>query len=334
MNALPSQMNVIEIREPGRPDVLVPARRDLPRPGPGEVLIAVHAAGINRPDLLQRMGLYPPPPGASDIPGLEVAGEVVALGEGVDAPALGARVCALLAGGGYAEYVAVPAPQCLPVPRGLDMLEAAAVPETFFTVWTNVFDRGRLQPGETLLVHGGASGIGTTAIQLASALGARVFATAGSAEKCGLCRELGAELAVNYREEDFVQACREATGGRGVDVILDMVAGDYVPRNLELAAPEGRIVVIGFLGGWSADLDLRPVMIKRLTLTGSTLRARSVSEKGQIARALAARVWPLLEAGNVRPRLFRVFPLAGAAEAHALMESGQHSGKIVLQVRP
>lgn len=334
MNALPSQMNAIEIREPGRPEVLEPVRRDVPRPGPGEVLIAVHAAGINRPDLLQRMGLYPPPPGASDIPGLEVAGEVVALGEGVASPAPGTRVCALLAGGGYAEYVAVPAPQCLPLPGGLDMLEAAALPETCFTVWTNVFDRGRLQPGETLLVHGGASGIGTTAIQLASALGARVFATAGSEEKCGLCRELGAELAINYREQDFVEVCREATGGQGVDLILDMVAGDYVPRNLELAAVEGRIVVIGFLGGWRADLDLRPVMIKRLTLTGSTLRARTVFEKGEIARALAARVWPLVEAGKVRPKLYRVFPLAEAAEAHALMESGRHSGKIVLQVKP
>lgn len=334
MNALPSQMNAIEIREPGRPEVLEPVRRDVPRPGPGEVLIAVHAAGINRPDLLQRMGLYPPPPGASDIPGLEVAGEVVALGEGVASPAPGTRVCALLAGGGYAEYVAVPAPQCLPLPVGLDMLEAAALPETCFTVWTNVFDRGRLQPGETLLVHGGASGIGTTAIQLASALGARVFATAGSEEKCGLCRELGAELAINYREQDFVEVCREATGGQGVDLILDMVAGDYVPRNLELAAVEGRIVVIGFLGGWRADLDLRPVMIKRLTLTGSTLRARTVFEKGEIARALAARVWPLVEAGKVRPKLYRVFPLAEAAEAHALMESGRHSGKIVLQVKP
>ncbi|HSR73193.1 MAG TPA: NAD(P)H-quinone oxidoreductase [Kiloniellales bacterium] len=328
---LPETMTAIEIREPGGPEALVPGRRPVPRPGAGEVLIAVRAAGVNRPDVLQRKGGYPPPPGASDIPGLELAGEVVALGPGVTDRALGDTVAALVIGGGYAEYCVAPAAQCLPVPSGLSPVEAAAMPETFFTVWSNVFDRCRLQAGETFLVHGGSSGIGTTAIQLAAAFGARVFATAGSAEKCRACEELGAERAINYREEDFVAVTRAATGDKGLNVILDMVGGDYVARNVKALGPDGRLCYIAFLGGSKVELDFLPVMLKRLTITGSTLRARSVEFKAEIARALHDKVWPLVEAGKVRPILHRTFPLAEAAEAHRLMESSTHIGKIVLE---
>lgn len=326
-------MAVVEIARPGGPEVLRAAARPRPRPGPGEVLIEVEAAGVNRPDVLQRQGHYPPPPGASDLPGLEVAGTIVEVGEGAGEWSAGDRVCALLAGGGYAQYAAAPAPQCLPIPRGLDAVQAAALPETFFTVWTNVFERGRLREGETLLVHGGSSGIGTAAIALAHAFGARVLATAGSAQKCAACLALGAERAVNYREEDFVAAVKDATSGRGADVILDMVGGDYTPRNLECLALEGRLVQIAFLHGSKVQIDLMTVMQKRLTVTGSTLRARTVDQKGAIARALRERVWPLIEAGRVRPLVHATFPLEQAADAHRLMESGVHIGKIVLVAR-
>jgi putative PIG3 family NAD(P)H quinone oxidoreductase len=330
---LPETMNAIEIRAPGGPDVLVPGERPVPKPAKGELLIEVNAAGINRPDILQREGGYPPPKGASDIPGLEVSGHVAALGEGVTSFQMGEAVCALLAGGGYAEYAAVPALQCLRVPRGLGLVEAAAVPETFFTVWTNVFERGALAPGERFLVHGGTSGIGTTAIQLAHAFGARVFATAGGPDKVKACRDLGADVAIDYRREDFVEVIRTATDGRGVDVVLDMVGGDYVARNMKCLAPDGRLVQIAFLKGSKVELDLLPMMLKRQFLTGSTLRPRSPTEKGAIAAALKARVWPLLEARKVKPVVFRTFPLAQAADAHRLMESSKHIGKIVLTVR-
>jgi NADPH2:quinone reductase len=323
-------MTAIEIAAPGGPEVLRPARRPVPRPGPEDVLIRVAAAGVNRPDILQRQGKYAPPPGASDIPGLEVAGHVLAVGESVHEWHEGDTATALVAGGGYAEYCIAPAPQCLPVPKGLDVVAAAAIPETFFTVWTNVFARGRLAPGETLLVHGGTSGIGTTAIQMARCLGARVFATAGSAAKCEACRGLGAADAFDRTREDFVARVREATDGRGVDVILDMVGGDYLPRNLEALAPEGRLVQIALIGGASATVDLREVMQRRLTITGSTLRPRSVAEKGAIARARRERVWPHVEAGRMRPLIHATFPLSEAAAAHRLMEANQHVGKIVL----
>ena len=326
---LPGTMTAVEIRESGGPEVLVPVSRPVPAPGAGEVLIKVAAAGVNRPDVLQRQGGYPPPPGASDIPGLELAGEVVALGEGAGRWALGDRVTALVAGGGYAEYCSAPAVQCLPIPEGLDLAEAAALPETFFTVWSNVFDRGGLQAGESFLVHGGSSGIGTTAIQLARAFGARVFATAGSAEKCRVCEDLGAERAINYRDEDFVEVVKTATGG-GVDVILDMVGGDYIQRDIKALAPDGRLVFIAFLGGSTAEVNFLPLMIKRLTLTGSTLRIRPIEFKAAIARELEAKVWPLIAQGQIRPVLHQRFPLAQAAQAHGLMESGTHIGKIVL----
>lgn len=328
--AIPQRMTAIEIREPGGPEVLVTANRPVPAPGEGEVLIRVAAAGVNRPDVLQRQGGYPPPPGASDIPGLEIAGHVVTLGPGVEGVAEGDEVTALVTGGGYAEYCAAPAAQCLRVPAGLTLVEAAAMPETFFTVWTNVFDRGGLQRGESLLVHGGSSGIGTTAIQLARAFGARVFATAGSAAKCRACEDLGAERAINYREEDFVEIVKEATGGAGANVILDMVGGDYIVRDIKALAPEGRLCFIAFLGGSEAEVDFLPVMLKRLTITGSTLRARSVAFKAAIARNLRQKVWPLVEKGEVRPILHQTFPLAEAAAAHSLMESSAHIGKIVL----
>ncbi len=327
---MPKTMTAIEIRKPGGPEELVPGRRPLPQPGPGELLIKVAAAGVNRPDILQRQGKYNPPPGASDLPGLEVAGHVAALGPKAEGWKLGDEVLALLAGGGYADYAAAPAAQCLPIPKGLGMIEAAALPETFFTVWTNVFERGRLVAGESFLVHGGSSGIGTTAIQLAKARGARVFATAGDAAKCQACEALGAEKCVNYRRENFVEALGKATGGRGIDVILDMVGGDYAAGNLELLAPDGRAVQIAVLRGAKAEVDLHVIMQKRLTLTGSTLRPRSVEEKGRIARALRQEVWPLIEAGKVKPVIFRSFPLAQAADAHRLMESSAHIGKIVL----
>ncbi|MBI1731752.1 MAG: NAD(P)H-quinone oxidoreductase [Gammaproteobacteria bacterium] len=325
-------MKYIEITAPGGPEVLRVADGPQPFAGPGQVLIRVHGAGVNRPDLLQRQGKYPPPPGASSIPGLEVAGEIVAAAPDVREPAVGAQVCALLTGGGYAEFAAAEAGLCLPVPRGFSMAEVAALPETFFTVWHNVFQRGRLQPGETLLVHGGSSGIGTTAIQLGATFGARVFVTAGSAEKCAACRGLGAELAINYRTEDFVTSVASATAGHGADVILDMVSGDYLERNIAAAAEDGRIVVIAGLRGYKTNVDLLPLMRKRLTLTGSTLRNRDVAFKTGLAQALRANVWPLLESGRVRPVLYRTLPLAGAAEAHRLLEAGDHVGKIVLAV--
>ena len=325
-------MKAVEIVQPGGPEVLRLTERPLPEPGPGELLVRVAAAGVNRPDVLQRLGKYAPPPGASDIPGLEVAGTVEGVGAGVTGWRPGDSLCALLAGGGYAEYCTAPVPQCLPVPKGLSLVEAAALPETFFTVWHNVFERGRLARGETLLVHGGSSGIGTTAIQLGRAFGARVLATAGSAEKCRACARLGAERAVNYKEEDFVAAAKEATDGRGADVVLDMVAGDYTPRNVQCLAVEGRLVQIAFLRGSRVELDLMPLMQKRLTVTGSTLRPRPVEEKGAIAAALRQHVWPLLETGQVRPVIFKTYPLAQAADAHRLMESSAHIGKIVLTV--
>jgi len=327
-------MRVVEVPAPGGPEALVLGERAVPRPDQGELLVRVAAAGVNRPDVLQRQGRYPPPPGVSDVPGLEVAGTVAAVGPGVGGWAEGDQLCALVAGGGYAEYCLAPEPQCLPVPGPLTLVEAAALPETFFTVWANVFERGRLTPGEVLLVHGGSSGIGTTAIQLARAFDARVFATAGSSEKCRACERLGAERAMDYRTEDWVNICRELTGGRGVDVVLDMVAGHYTTRNLDLLAVEGRLVLIAFLGGAQVELNLTPVLQKRLTLSGSTLRPRSGEETGSLASALRERVWPLLELGRVRPVVHATFPLARAADAHSLMESSRHVGKIVLEVAP
>jgi putative PIG3 family NAD(P)H quinone oxidoreductase len=323
-------MIAIEIREPGDPDVLVPVERPRPVAAAGEVLIKVVAAGVNRPDVMQRMGRYPPPPGASDIPGLEIAGTIESVGEDVTGWRAGDAVCALVAGGGYAEFCVAPAPQCLPAPRGLDLVTAAAIPETFFTVWTNVFDRGRLASGESILIHGGSSGIGTTAIQLARARGARVFAPAGSAEKCAACERLGAERAINYRESDFLAAIRELTGGRGVDLVLDMVGGEYFSRNVDALAVDGRLVAIATLRGAKAEITIPTIMQRRLTITGSTLRPRPVADKGAIARALHANVWPLIESGAVKPIIFRTFPLAHAADAHRLLESSQHIGKLVL----
>lgn len=323
-------MTAISIATPGGPDVLVPVRMPVPVPKRGEILVRVRAAGVNRPDVLQRKGAYPPPPGAPQTPGLEIAGEVAGLGEGVRRHEAGDRVCALVPGGGYAEFAVVHEDNALPLPAGLSFVEAAAIPETFFTVWTNVFDRGGLKAGETLLVHGGSSGIGTTAIMLAKAFGATVVVTAGSDAKCQACRDLGADLAINYRMEDFVVACAER--GLKPDVILDMVGGDYVARNLQIANMHGRIVMIAFQKGSRFEADWMPVMLKRLTFTGSTLRPRSVAEKAEIARALEERVWPLLAAGQIKPVIFRTFPLAEAAAAHALMEGSEHIGKIVLTV--
>jgi putative PIG3 family NAD(P)H quinone oxidoreductase len=331
MAALPTTMTAIEIASPGGPDALTPATRPVPKPGLGEVLIQVAAAGVNRPDVLQRQGNYPVPPGASDIPGLEVAGEIVALGPDTGEWQCGDRVMALLAGGGYAEYASAPAAQCLPVPKGFTMIEAAAVPETFFTVWTNVFERGGLRSGESLLVHGGASGIGTTAVQLGAAFGARVFATAGAREKCRACERLGAERAIDYKTEDFVEVVKQLTGGKGVDVILDMVGGDYVVRNVAAAAVEGRIVSIAFLRGAKVEINLAPIMAKRLVLTGSTLRPRSVEQKARIADALRAKVLPLLDSGQIKPVIDATFPLTRAADAHRRIDA-DHTGKIVLTV--
>ena len=329
---IPASMTAIEIVRPGPPEVLVPTTRATPTPAGGEVLIKVAAAGVNRPDVMQRQGNYPPPAGASDIPGLEVAGTIAAVGSGVADWKVGDAVCALLAGGGYAEYAVAPVPQCLPVPHALDLIDAAAMPETCFTVWTNVFERGRLAAGETILVHGGSSGIGTMAIQMARAFDARVLVTAGSAEKCAACERLGAERAINYRTEDFVQIVQEKTGGRGVDVVLDMVGGDYFPRNLEALAVDGRLVQIAILRGAKAELPLLRVMQRRLTITGSTLRPRSVAEKGAIAARLRREVWPLVEQGRIRPVIHATYPLAQAAEAHRIMESSTHIGKLVLTV--
>jgi len=332
MAEIPGEMSFIDMTSPGAPDVLVPAKGPVPRPQPGEVLVRVAAAGVNRPDVIQRQGNYPPPPGASPILGLEIAGTVVALGDGVRDLKPGDAVCALVTGGGYAEYCPAPAPQCLPVPKGFSMIEAAGLPETFFTVWTNVFQRGGLKPGETILVHGGTSGIGTTAIQLAHEFGARVFATAGSDEKCAACRKLGADQAINYRTEDFVKRVKELTGGKGVELVLDMVGGDYLQRNLSALAIEGRLVQIAFLKPSKVEFDFMPMMLKRLTLTGSTLRARSVEQKAAIARPLRETVWPLLDQGKIKPIIHATFPLAQAAEAHRLMESSAHIGKIILTV--
>ena len=330
---IPSQMRVIEISTPGGPEVLRPGQRPVPSPAAGEVLIEVAAAGVNRPDVLQRKGGYPPPPGASDIPGLEVAGTVVALGPEVTEWKSGDEVCALVTGGGYAEYVAAPAVQCLRVPRGLTLEQAASLPETFFTVWVNVFQRGALKNDETLLVQGGSSGIGVTAIQMARAFGHRVFVTAGTAEKCAECEKLGATRAINYRNEDFVTVIKQLTGGRGVDVILDMVGGDYVPRELACLAEDGRLSLIAFLGGTKTSLDMTDILRRRLTITGSTLRPRPVEVKAAIARALREKVWPLIEAGKIRPVIYRIFGLEDAAAAHSLMESSEHVGKILLTVR-
>jgi putative PIG3 family NAD(P)H quinone oxidoreductase len=326
-------MKAIEITQPGGPDVLVLVDRPLPSMGADEVLVRVAAAGVNRPDMLQRQGRYPPPPGVTDIPGLEIAGTIDAVGANVTAWRPGDHVCALVSGGGYAEFCAVPAPQCLPAPRGMTVTQAAAIPETTFTVWTNVFERGRLSAGESMLIHGGSSGIGTTAIQLARAAGARVFVTAGSADKCSACESLGAEKAINYRETDFVAAIKQVTDGRGVDVVLDMVAGDYMQRNIEVLAMDGRLVMIGRQGGVKSEIDVMPILRKRLILTGSTLRMRSVEEKGALARAVHQHVWPLFESGTIRVIVHQTFPLHDAAAAHRLMESGAHVGKIVLQVQ-
>jgi putative PIG3 family NAD(P)H quinone oxidoreductase len=322
-------MRAIEISTPGGPEVLRMVERPTPVPGTGELLVRVEAAGVNRPDILQRLGQYPPPPGMSDLPGLEVAGTVSAVGPDVSRWREGDSVCALVAGGGYAEYCVVPEPQALPLPRGFRPGEAAAIPETFFTVWTNLFDRGKLTEGETVLIHGGSSGIGTTAIQLARAFGATVLATAGSDAKCAACERLGAR-AINYRTSDFVHVIHEFTGAKGVDVVLDIVGGDYLQKNIECLAMHGRLIQIGLLGGSRAEINLRPLMQKRLTLTGSTLRTRSVAEKGAIARELEARVWPLLASRQVAPLIDRTLPLGEAAEAHRLLESGEVIGKIVL----
>ena len=325
-------MIAISIARPGGPDVLKPVEAPVPSPGTREVLIRVAAAGVNRPDLMQREGKYPPPPGASDIPGLEVSGTIASCGPGVERWKDGDEVCALVSGGGYAEYCVAPDVQCLPIPSTVDHVSAAAMPETFFTVWTNVFDRGRLRAGESFLVHGGASGIGTTAIQLARALGARVFATAGTDEKCEACERLGAERAVNYRTEDFAAVLMPLTGGRGIDVILDMVGAPYFSRNVDLLALEGRLLQIAMLHGAKAEINLVRLLRQRLTISGSTLRSRTVEEKGAIAAAVEKTVWPLVEEGKVRPVVYATFPLKQAAEAHRLMESGSHIGKILLTV--
>ena len=323
-------MKAVEIKTPGGPEVLQICELPVPQPAKGQVLVKVHAAGVNRPDILQRQGGYPPPPGAPATPGLEIAGEVVALGEDVARYRIGDKICALVPGGGYAQYCAVAEDNALPVPPGFSMIEAAAIPETYFTVWTNVFDRGRLQPRETILIHGGSSGIGTTAIQLAKAFGSTVVVTAGSDEKCAECLSLGADVAINYRSQDFVEELK--TRNIAPDVILDMVGGDYVARNLRCIAMNGRIVNIAFQKGSKVEVDLLPVMLKRLTLTGSTLRPRTVAEKADIAKSLEGKVWPLFAAGKCKPVIFKTFPLAQAADAHRLMESSLHVGKIVLSV--
>jgi putative PIG3 family NAD(P)H quinone oxidoreductase len=332
METLPASMTAIEIAEPGGPEVLRPVTRPLPTLGTGDVLIKTAAAGVNRPDVAQRKGGYPPPPGASDLPGLELAGTVMALGPNAERWKVGDKVCALVAGGGYAEYCAAPAGQCLPWPTGFDAVRAAALPETFFTVWGNVAQRAKLQAGETILIHGGSSGIGTTAIQIAKSLGATVIVTAGSDEKCAACLKLGAARAVNYQTEDYVAVVKEMTGGTGVNVILDMVGGDYIARDIAALAPEGRLVFIAFQKGRKAEIDFQPIMLKRLTVTGSTLRPRDVAFKSAVARELEERVWPLLGSGQIAPIIHATFPLHDAAGAHRALEAGNHIGKIVLTV--
>ena len=327
---IPETMRVVDIAEPGPPEGLRIGTRPVPAPGVGEVLIRVEAAGVNRADTMQRRGNYPPPPGASDILGLEVAGTVETVGDGVSDLAVGDEVCALLTGGGYAEYCLAPAPQCLPIPPGVSLLEAAALPEAYATVWTNVIDRGRLREGESLLVHGGSSGIGTVAIQLARLFGARIFATAGTPAKCATCVELGAERAIDYRAEDFVAVLRDVTAGRGVDLILDMVGGAYLERNVASLAVEGRLVIIALMEGARGELDLARLMSRRLTVTGATLRARSVEQKAEIMTALRARVWPRFASEELRPIVHATYPLAEAAEAHRVMESSVHTGKLLL----
>ena len=327
---IPDTQTVIEISKPGGPDVLVPARRPVPQPKAGEVLIKIAASGLNRADCLQRMGLYPMPAGASDIPGLECSGTVVALGQGTAGWQIGDEVCALMVADGYGEYAAVPGVQCLPVPQRVSFVDAGGLPETFCTVWTNVFERARLQPGETFLVQGGSSGIGITAIQLAKAFGAKVLATAGSEEKCQACRDFGADRAINYKSEDFVAVGKEFTGGRGVDVILDMVGGDYIPRQLDLLAREGRLCFVAMMAGSKVQVDFGLIQRKHLYVTGSTLRARSIEQKAAIVSALRSKVWPLWLDGKLRTCTYRTFPLAEAAKAHALMESSAHIGKILL----
>jgi len=331
-DALPAAMRAIEITTPGGPEVLKVVQRPVPKPAAGELLVRVQAAGVNRPDVMQRKGGYPPPPGVTDIPGLEVAGTVAALGDGVTGWKVGDALCALVAGGGYAEYCVAPAPQCLPIPKGLTAIEAAAIPETFFTVWDNMFTRGRLQAGEWVLIHGGSSGIGTTAIQLAHTIGAKIVATAGSAEKCRACEKLGADVAVNYREQDFVEAVKKATAGRGVDVVLDIVGGDYVTRNLNALGSGGRLVQIAIQKGTKAEIAVHLILIKQITFTGSILRPRPVAEKAEIARALMQGAWPLIEAGKVKPVIHATFPLDRASDAHALMDTSAHIGKIVLTI--
>ncbi|MFC1665993.1 NAD(P)H-quinone oxidoreductase [Pseudomonadota bacterium] len=325
-------MKVIEISEPGAPQVLKVGQRPIPEPGEGEVLIKVSAAGVNRPDVMQRKGMYPAPPGASDIPGLEISGVVAACGPNSESVKQGDAVCALVTGGGYAEYCLASAPLCLPVPSGLQLVDAAALPETFFTVWSNIFERGALTQGEKLLVHGGSSGIGTTAIQLAKAFGADIFVTAGSDKKCQACLDLGADAAINYRDKDFVEEVKSYTGGKGVNLLLDMVGGDYLERNLKCLCPEGRLVQIALQKGPKTSINLLPIMLKRLTLTGSTLRPRSVEFKAAIASQLKAKVWPLFSDKSIKPIIHKVFDLADASEAHQLMESSQHIGKILLNV--
>ncbi|MGA2777250.1 MAG: NAD(P)H-quinone oxidoreductase [Steroidobacteraceae bacterium] len=332
MSNVPVEMTVVEIAAPGGPEQLKTTVRPVPRPAPGEVLVRVAAAGVNRPDVMQRQGRYPPPPGASDIPGLEIAGEIVALGTEVSGLRLGEQVTALVPGGGYAAYAVAAAPLCLPIPPGISMVEAAAIPETFFTVWTNLFERGRAKAGESVLIHGGTSGIGTTTIQLATAWGMRVFATAGSPEKARACERFGAIRGIDYKTEDFVEVVRKETTGAGVDVILDMIGASYFARNLEAAAVEGRLVVISLIGGARTEINLNTIMSKRLTVTGSTLRARSVAQKAVVAEGVLHNLWPLLAAGRVRPIIYATFPLAEAGEAHRLMETSQHIGKIVLTV--
>ena len=331
MEHIPVSMNYIQIEEHGDPDVLKLSSQSVPDPGLDEVLIRVEAAGVNRPDIMQRKGLYPPPPGATDVPGLEVSGTVVKKGKNVAEPQVGSQVCALVSCGGYAEYCTAKASICLPVPKKISLQHAAGIPETFFTVWTNVFEKGQLKSGETLLVHGGSSGIGTTSIQLGKAFGATVYTTAGTQEKCEYCKNLGADAAINYNENDFEAEIKTLTENRGVDVILDMVGGPYFPKNIKILAVQGRLLQIALMQGYKAEVDFRPLLMKRVTLTGSTLRPRSVKEKAEIARDLRKEVWPLMDSGTIRPIIHQTFPLEKAADAHRLMESSNHIGKILLK---